>query len=195
MNLLDLGCGENKIPGAIGLDNVRLKDVDVVHDLLEFPYPFDNKIFDTIYLKHVIEHFKFSNINKIFNECSRLLVDNGNLVVTVPHVFSIAAFSDISHKSYFTFGSGYFWNKDHQKSYYDEIESIWVLKEISCRLKWFDWKRPKLKKLDKFLSLIMQKRINIALKRTYNPALADRLVNKYSFQFVEINWNLQKFNS
>ena len=33
--ILDLGCGEAKVEGAIGVDNVVLPTVDVVHDLLD----------------------------------------------------------------------------------------------------------------------------------------------------------------
>ena len=57
MKILDLGCGENKVTNSIGLDNVNLPDVDIVHDLMDFPYPIENESIDKIYLRHVIEHF------------------------------------------------------------------------------------------------------------------------------------------
>jgi len=88
------------------MDNVELPGVDVIHDLLNFPYPFENNQFDKIYLRHVIEHFQIDEINQILNECSRLISDKGQVIVTVPHVFSISAFIDPTHNSYFTFGSG-----------------------------------------------------------------------------------------
>ena len=44
-------------------------------------------------------------------ECSRILNKEGQLIITVPHVFSLAAFTDITHKSHFTFGSGIFLKK------------------------------------------------------------------------------------
>ena len=53
MKILDLGCGDNKVEGAIGLDNIALSEVDIVHDLLHFPYPIKANSFDTIYLRHV----------------------------------------------------------------------------------------------------------------------------------------------
>ena len=46
--ILDLGCGRNKVPGAIGLDLFPVPGVDVVHDLEAFPYPFENNSFDEI---------------------------------------------------------------------------------------------------------------------------------------------------
>ena len=108
MRILDLGCGDNKVENSIGLDCADLHDVDVKHDLLSLPYPFDDESFELIYLRHVIEHFILDDINNIFNECWRLLKKDGNLIVIVPHVYSISAFMDPTHKSYFTFGSGTF---------------------------------------------------------------------------------------
>jgi hypothetical protein len=38
----------------------------------------------------------------------------------------------------------------------------------------------------------MEKRINRALQKVNNPSLADRIIGKYNFQFVEIAWSLRK---
>ena len=50
--ILDLGCGKNKIKGSIGLDNVPLNNVDIVHDLLSVPYPLQGNSFKRIYLRN-----------------------------------------------------------------------------------------------------------------------------------------------
>ena len=194
MKILDLGCGDNKVEGAIGLDNIALSEVDIVHDLLHFPYPIKANSFDTIYLRHVIEHFNIDKINKIMNECYRILKKDGQLFINVPHVFSIAAFTDPTHKQYFTFGSGYFWGKKYQKSYYSDIDSCWELVNVKCsRITWFDWKNYQFKRLDKFLSSLIRKRINRALLKVNNPSLADRIIKQYNFQFVEIAWSYKKW--
>ena len=194
MKILDLGCGDNKVEGAIGLDNIALSEVDIVHDLLHFPYPIKANSFDTIYLRHVIEHFNIDKINNIMNECYRILKKDGQLYINVPHVFSIAAFTDPTHKQYFTFGSGYFWGKKYQKSYYSEIDSCWELLNVECsRITWFDWKNYQFKRLDKFLSSLMKKRIKRALLKVNNPSLADRIIKQYNFQFVEIAWSFKKW--
>ena len=193
MKILDLGCGENKVEGAVGLDNIALSEVDIVHDLLHFPYPIKANSFDTIYLRHVIEHFNIDRINKIMNECYRILKKDGQLYINVPHVFSIAAFTDPTHKQYFTFGSGYFWGKKYQKSYYSDIDSCWELLNVECsQVTWFDWKKYQLKRLDRFLSVMMERRINRALQKVANPSLADRIIRKYNFQFCEIQWMFRK---
>lgn len=193
MRILDLGCGIQKIDGAVGLDNVSKTGVDIVHDLLDFPYPIENESYDKIYLRHVVEHFYLYDFEKILNECFRILTPDGVLQITVPHAFSISAFTDPTHKRFFTFGSGHFWDKKHHKSYYNEINSSWELLNIQCKsVTWFDWKHYRLKHLDKFLSSMMKKRINRALLKVDNPSLADRIIRKYNFQFVEIAWSFQK---
>ena len=192
MKILDLGCGENKVPNSIGLDNVQLPGVDVEHDLLDFPYPFDNESIDKIYLRHVIEHFAIENINFIMNECNRILKNDGLLVITVPHVFSISAFIDPTHRSFFTFGSGYFWDENSSKAYYKEFQMKWKLIKTVCRVNWFDWKSYQLKKLNNCFSYFIEKRINKVINSLNNPSKADRIVKNSSFQLVEIEWNYKK---
>jgi len=192
MKILDLGCGENKIKGAIGLDNVNLKSVDIVHDLIHFPYPFESKSIDIIYLRHVIEHFDINDINKILIECHRILINGGKIEISVPHTFSIAAYTDITHKTFFTFNSGNYFDKNHSKSYYKDWEQHWTLINTDCDVTWFDWKQYQLRRLDSLLSNIIKRKIQKALTNINNPSLADRLIKKYSLQFVEIQWSIQK---
>tara|TARA_S200000501_G_scaffold281055_1_gene265049 strand:- start:185 stop:772 length:588 start_codon:yes stop_codon:yes gene_type:complete len=192
MEILDLGCGTNKVENAIGMDNVLLPTVDIVHDLLDFPYPIEEHSIDIIYLRHVIEHFNNNNVNLIMNECQRIIKENGNLIITVPHVFSISAFTDVTHKSFYTFGSGNYWDKNHSKSYYKDFNSQWILTNTQSKVTWFDWKKYRLKPIDKFISSIMKRKIEKALLNSSNPSLADRIVKRFSFQFIEIKWTYKK---
>ena len=191
--ILDLGCGKNKITGSIGLDNVPLNNVDIIHDLLDTPYPLENNSFDKIYLRNVLEHFLIEDISKILSECYRLLSLNGNLIITIPHAFSVAAYTDITHKSYFTFNSGKFFDKTHPQSFYKKTHKYdFKLVEIDCKTCWFDWKGRVLRKFDVFFSELANKQLSKALKNIKKPSLADRIVKKRSFQFVEIKWNFIK---
>src|SRR5207253_1870793 len=54
--ILDVGCGWNKMPGAIGIDANPKTHADVIHNLGDVPYPFADDEFDEIICRHVIEH-------------------------------------------------------------------------------------------------------------------------------------------
>jgi predicted SAM-dependent methyltransferase len=98
--ILDLGCGLNKQPEAIGVDNVLLEGVDIVHDLNIFPYPFKSNSMDEIYLNDVLEHL--DDIIKVMGECHRILKSGGILHVRVVHWSHRYSYSDPQHKHYFS---------------------------------------------------------------------------------------------
>jgi len=52
--ILELGCGANKTPGAVGVDRVAGPGVDVVHDLSRLPWPFPDNTFDEVRLSHIL---------------------------------------------------------------------------------------------------------------------------------------------
>ena len=190
--ILDLGCGTAKVQGAIGIDNVALPGVDVVHDLLDMPYPFEDNTADEIYLNHVIEHFVLADSQRILGEAYRILRSNGICHIRVPHVYSVAAWVDPTHKSAFTFISGQFFDSVATKAYYKETVSLWHLKGTSSRVTWFNWKRYRMRQLDSWLSRIVAKRLNWLLRQTNFPGSADLVVKALPFFFVEIDWQLRK---
>jgi len=54
---LDLGCGENKQIGSIGVDCRQLKGVDIVQDLNFFPWNnIPDECADTVFSSHLLEH-------------------------------------------------------------------------------------------------------------------------------------------
>ena len=44
--ILNFGCGDTMIPGAINIDHIKLPNVDKVFDFEKFPYPFKDKSVD-----------------------------------------------------------------------------------------------------------------------------------------------------
>ena len=191
--ILDIGCGNNKVKDSIGMDIVDLDQVDLVHDILKTPYPFKNESCKKIYLRHVIEHFTIEDIKIVLSECYRILSKDGILMISVPHAFSLAAYTDVTHKTFFTFNSGKFFDNNHSKSYYNEDSSFnYKLIKIDCTVCWFDWKSRYFKKVDIFLSKLVKRKLLNALKKYYEPSLADRIVRKNSYQFVEIKWIFRK---
>ncbi len=110
MKMLDLGCGNNKYKSmnkndlVIGIDQVKIHNVDIVWNLNKFPYPFNNNEFDLIYTSHTLEHL--DNLDETFQEIIRITKNHGKIIIRVPHFSCGVSYRDPTHKilfSYFTF--------------------------------------------------------------------------------------------
>jgi len=80
---LNLGCGSFKKDGYVNLDIEDRNQPDVVHDLNDMPYPFDDGAFDHIESSHNLEHL--NDPFAAMAEMHRLLAPEGRLVLKVPH--------------------------------------------------------------------------------------------------------------
>lgn len=79
---LDIGCGENKRKGSIGVDFRKTRDVDVIADVTMLP--FREGSFDYIYSAHVIEHFSWHTVRDVAGEWVRVLKKGGTLEIKCP---------------------------------------------------------------------------------------------------------------
>lgn len=100
MKILDIGCSKNKIKGAIGLDKDRESNADIVCDL-ETYLPLKSDSFELIYCKHLLEHLE--NPANIIKEIYRVGKHGARVIIELPHFSSHVAYSDITHKRYFSF--------------------------------------------------------------------------------------------
>jgi len=116
MKMLDIGCGRNKTPGAVGMDRIALPGVDVVHDLNLFPYPFEDESFDEIHVTHVIEHV--DSIVRTMEEIHRLAKANAKVVIVTPHYSDCQSWNDPTHKWHLTTYSFRYFRDDYESSYY-----------------------------------------------------------------------------
>ena len=127
--ILNLGCGKTRIPDSIGVDGVKVEGcVDVVHDLNVVPYPFEDSYADEIHLYHVLEHL--DNPVEKLEEIHRILKSGGVLYLRVPHFSSMGAFTDITHKRPFGYGSFDGFEKNHYQHFYTKVEYEVLKKEI-----------------------------------------------------------------
>ena len=99
--ILDIGCGNNKIKGAIGLDIDKNTQADIVWDLSKYPYPIEDNRFDEIYAKHIIEHV--DDPIKFMKEVHRITKPNGTCFVETPHFSCYVSYSEPQHKRYFSY--------------------------------------------------------------------------------------------
>ena len=94
---LDLGCGGTKQKGFLGMDKRKLKGVDIVHDLEEFPYPLDNESCRTIVAAHVVEHIKPWKMIDFMNELWRIMEVDGQLAIAYPYGVNLHFQKDPTH--------------------------------------------------------------------------------------------------
>ena len=94
---LDLGCGNAKQPGFVGLDIRKLKGVDIVHDLEKFPYPLPDNCCLSVVASHLVEHIKPWLTIPMFNEVWRILKTGGKFAVATPYAGSHGYWQDPTH--------------------------------------------------------------------------------------------------
>lgn len=103
MKILDVGCGNNKAPGAIGIDSNQRTQADVIHDLNDTPYPFGNDEFDEVICNHIIEHV--GDVIKFIEELHRIIKPGGILRIVTPHHSNGRAYADPTHRRYLSTAS------------------------------------------------------------------------------------------
>lgn len=112
MKQLLIGCGSNHERRLFGPDGQGFTDLttldynadhkpDIVWDLMQMPYPFEDDAFDEIHAYEVLEHTGAQGDYKFFfaqfSELWRILKPGGQLFVTCPSRFSVWALGDPSH--------------------------------------------------------------------------------------------------
>jgi SAM-dependent methyltransferase len=97
--ILDVGCGQNKFAGAIGIDANPLSHADVIHDLGTFPYPFNDSEFEEIICRHVIEHVP--EVLAFVAELHRITKAGGRLKIVTPHYSNPDWATDPTHRNHF----------------------------------------------------------------------------------------------
>lgn len=96
---IDLGCGENKNPGFLGVDARALPGVDIVHDLEEFPWPLPDACASLVLASHLVEHInpaKYGFI-KFMDEVWRILEPGGKFIISAPYAGSPGYWQDPTH--------------------------------------------------------------------------------------------------
>jgi len=118
MNKLNLGAGADAKQGYVNLDINAGKDIDVVHDLNAFPYPFKDNEFDEILAYSILEHV--DDLMKTMDELYRILKPGGKLDIIVPHYNGPIAWGNPTHVRTFTYESFLFFTKGFSQEKYSK---------------------------------------------------------------------------
>ncbi len=98
--LLGSGYKKRRPEGWTHVDRIPFPNVNVVHDLEDIPWPFDDGCAQHISAVHILEHI--NNVPAFMDECWRLLYPGGTLYVVVPDVNDQElAYCDPTHVHYF----------------------------------------------------------------------------------------------
>lgn len=92
---LDIGCGQHKKPGFVGMDISQYVGADYVHDWEIYPWPFADISVEEINATHVLEHTK--DLMKFMNECYRILKPGATMFVACPYYTSVGCWQDPTH--------------------------------------------------------------------------------------------------
>lgn len=132
---LNLGSGYFPKEGFINVDVSPDCKPDVLHNLNEFPYPFESNTFEVIESNHALEHVE-SPLQAMI-EIHRISKHNGRVTIRVPH-FS-RGFTHPEHRAGFDITLPYYFSPRIKEKY----TGVTFEKE-NIRLRWFA--QPYLKK-------------------------------------------------
>lgn len=118
---LNLGCGRNPIDGFVNLDRAALSGVDVVHDLEQFPLPFDDDTFDEILGVDLIEHI--TDALGLMAELWRIAKPGCVCTFALPYGSSDDAWEDPTHVRPYYVNS---WMYFAQPTYYRAQYGYWA---------------------------------------------------------------------
>lgn len=105
---LNLGCGNDVRDGYVNVDYLDLPGVDVVHNLAVYPWPFDDGSAERIQAIDVVEHLPSHTqdlrpgVIAFVEECHRILMPHGRLVIQTPGAAAPFAWTDPTHVRVFT---------------------------------------------------------------------------------------------
>lgn len=133
---LQLGCGDYPLDGAVNHDLTKHADhVDVTHDLNVLPWPWENNEFTRIVAIDVFEHLRI-DIQEWLDECWRILTPGGKLELRVPYYAHENAFTDPTHRRFFTAKTFDYWDKskpmyiDFGRYYFASSNKWWRVKLV-----------------------------------------------------------------
>lgn len=116
---LHLGCGLKRLPNALNVDVVASVQPDVVHDLNLRPWPFPDGAFSEVVAYDVIEHL--DDVVGTMEEIHRVCAPGAMIKITVPHFSCANAFTDPTHKRFFSVQSFHYFTGENEFPFYTSV--------------------------------------------------------------------------
>lgn len=94
---LDVGCGENKEKGWVGLDRRSLPGIEFVQEVEETPWNIPDNSCALIRMVHLWEHLRPWKTLEVMDEMWRIMAPEGQLQLTLPYGWSHGFVQDPTH--------------------------------------------------------------------------------------------------
>ena len=108
---VNLGAGGRPKEGYVNVDvNPNAPGVDLVHDLNDYPWPFDSDSVDEVAMNQCLEHL--IDRNRAMKEIYRILRKNGVARIAVPHFTWQFAYADPTHRHFFAYNTFSYYARD-----------------------------------------------------------------------------------
>ena len=129
---INLGSGGDPKEGMINVDMLDIEGVDVIHNLMDFPYPFETDSADYIQAVDLVEHLdnytsdRRPSVVAFIEECHRILKTGGELFMQMPGWKSPLLWIDVTHVRGFDIQSFDFFDPDTEfgktRDFYSEAK-------------------------------------------------------------------------
>lgn len=111
---LDIGCGNNKMPGFVGIDYRPGPEVDIVWDIEKTPWPLPDACVNKAVASHVLEHIEPHGgiFIDVMNEIWRVMKPKGQFAFVVPYAGSLGFYQDPTHCNPINEATMYYFDPD-----------------------------------------------------------------------------------
>ena len=133
---LDIGCGSNKKPGFVGVDQYAMPGVDHVFRIGGEKWPFEDNSVEEAHSSHFLEHL--TNLNgkwervRFFNELHRVMMPGAKCTLIFPHWASNRFYGDPTHCEPFSEMGFYYLSREWRKTQAPHSDVEWNENGYSC---------------------------------------------------------------
>jgi SAM-dependent methyltransferase len=106
---LNIGCGQQRQDGFIGLDKEKTGVTDIVQNLETYPWPFEDNSVDEIVCSHYVEHVR--DLIPFIDEMHRIMKQGAKATIVAPYYASMRACQDPTHVRFICEASFLYFNK------------------------------------------------------------------------------------
>ena len=111
---VNVACGQIRMENFIGIDKVKTDATDIVHNLDEIPWPFEDDSVDEIHCSHYVEHVK--DLTSFVDEMHRIMKKGAKATIIAPYYASMRAIQDPTHVRSICEATFLYYNEGWRKS-------------------------------------------------------------------------------